>query len=54
MDKLIINKPVRTRVGDYIDKAIQESRKEAETLGSGIPTQNIPTIEAEQVGSSDF
>jgi len=55
LDKLIINKPLRTKVGDYIDKAIQESRKEAETLGSsGTPTQNTPIIEAEQVRFSGF
>jgi protein MPE1 len=55
LDKLIINKPMRTKVGDYIDKAIQESRKEAEASGSsGTPTLSTPTIEVEQVRFSGF
>lgn len=52
LDKLVINKPLRTKVGDYIDKVIQESRKEAEmsiSSSSGTPTQSTSTIEAEQV-----
>lgn len=50
LDKLMINKPLRTKVGDYIDKAIEESRKEVEAAGSsGTPTQNVPVIEVEQV-----
>jgi protein MPE1 len=28
LDKLVVNKPMRTRVADYIDKAIEESKKE--------------------------
>ncbi|KAF9784897.1 DWNN domain-containing protein [Thelephora terrestris] len=49
LDKLIVNKPLRTRVGDYIDRAMEESRKEAEALGSaGTPTQSTSTPEAEQ------
>lgn len=55
LDKLIINKPLRTRVGDYIDRAIEESRKEAEILGSsGTPTQGTPATEAEQVRLTGF
>lgn len=55
LDKLIVNKPLRTRVGDYIDKAMDESRKEAEASGStGTPTQSTSTPEAEQVGCVDF
>lgn len=55
LDKLIINKPLRTRVGDYIDRAIQESRKEAELLvSSGTPTHGTPTAEVEQVRFSGF
>lgn len=29
-DKLIVDKPTRTKVGDYIDKEIEKSRQEAE------------------------
>ena len=48
LDKLIVNKPLRTKVGDYIDKAIDESRKEAEALGSsGTPTQGTSTPDIE-------
>ena len=28
LDKLVLNKPMRTRVADYIDKAIEQSKKE--------------------------
>lgn len=53
LDKLIVNKPLRTRVGDYVDKAIEESRKEAEAPGSsGTPTQSTSTPEAEQEPST--
>jgi hypothetical protein len=30
LDKLIVDKPTRTKVADYIEKAIEESRKESE------------------------
>lgn len=30
LDKLIVDKPMRTKVGDYIDKEIEKSRHEAE------------------------
>lgn len=50
LDKLMVNKPLRTKVGDYIDKTIEESRKEAEAAGtSGTPTQITSIIEVEQV-----
>jgi len=50
LDKLVINKPLRTRVGDYVDKAVEESRREAEALGSsGTPIQSTSTTETEQV-----
>lgn len=53
LDKLIVNKPLRTRVGDYVDKAIEESRKEAEAPGSsGTPTQSTSTPEGEQEPST--
>lgn len=36
LDKLIVDKPMRTKVSDYIDKAIEESKREGaeDTLGS--------------------
>lgn len=53
LDKLIVNKPLRTRVGDYIDKAIEESRKEAEASdSSGLPLQRTSTPETEQTSST--
>lgn len=53
LDKLMVNKPLRTKVGDYIDKAIEESRKEAETSGSsGTPTQRTSTPDTEQSPST--
>lgn len=55
LDKLMVNKPLRTRVGDYIDKVIEESRKEAEASGtSGTLTQSISAAEAEQVRFTGF
>jgi protein MPE1 len=54
LDKVIINKPLRTKVGDYIDKAVEESRKEAEAAGSGTPTQTTLTTEAEEVSCAGF
>lgn len=30
LDKLIVDKPMRSKVGDYIDKAIEESKKEGD------------------------
>ena len=46
----MVNKPLRTKVGDYVDKAIEDSRKEVEAASSsGTPTQSTSIIEAEQV-----
>lgn len=40
LDKLIVDKPARTRVADYIEKAIEESRKEgAEEDGNAMKTE---------------
>jgi hypothetical protein len=51
----MVNKPMRTKVGDYIDKAIEESHKEAEASGtSRTPTQSTSTAEAEQVRCAGF
>ena len=41
-------------MGDYIDKAVEESRKEAEAAGSGTPTQTTLTTEAEEVSCVGF
>lgn len=30
LDKVVMDKPMRTRVADYIDKVVEESRKESE------------------------
>jgi len=51
----MINKPLRTRVGDYIDKAIEESHKEVEVpSSSGTPIQTTLITDAEQVRCADF
>ena len=50
----MVNKPLRTKVGDYIDKVIEESRKEAEASSTGAPSQSTSAAEAEQVSCAGF
>jgi len=38
LDKVEMDKPTRTRVADYIDKVIEESRKESEENPSSTPS----------------
>lgn len=40
VDKLLIDKPMRTRVGDYIDKIIKETREAEESVLKAMDTQN--------------
>jgi protein MPE1 len=34
LDKLVVDKPMRTRVADYIDRVVEESKKEGEEEGN--------------------
>lgn len=38
LDKLIVDKPMRTKVGDYIDREIEKSRQEAEEEARDTPS----------------
>ena len=40
LDKLLVDKPTRVRVGDYIEKAIEESKKEGEGDLSAVLTED--------------
>lgn len=45
LDKLVMDKPLRTKVTDYIEKAIEESKKEGDddtssNGGNGTPSNN--------------
>jgi protein MPE1 len=37
LDKVVMDKPTRTKVTDYIDKVVEESRKESEEGSSNTP-----------------
>lgn len=49
LDKLILDKPARTKVMDYIDKEIEKSRHEAEDENK--PRGSTPTTSGEKVCS---
>ncbi|KAF5361977.1 hypothetical protein D9756_002345 [Leucocoprinus leucothites] len=59
LDKLILDKPMRIRVSDYIDKAIEESRREGaedssgKTRDSSILSSGTPDVSGEQDIYSD-
>jgi protein MPE1 len=40
LDKLVVDKPMRTKVTDYIDKVIEDSRKSEEQEKPGTPLAN--------------
>lgn len=46
LDKLVVDKPMRTKVADYIDKVIEQSKKDSEEGMS-----SASTGAGEQVGS---
>jgi protein MPE1 len=49
LDKLVMDKPTRTRVNDYIDKEIREHQKNEERLENATSRANSPQI---QVGTA--
>lgn len=52
LDKLIVDKPMRTRVGDHINKEIEKSRHEAEEGDRDTPSRSTPGPMGEKVRSS--
>ena len=53
LDKLIMDKPTRTRVGDYIDKEIEKSRHEVEEEHE-TPRGSTPGPSGDKVGRCFF
>ncbi|KXN87414.1 hypothetical protein AN958_08845 [Leucoagaricus sp. SymC.cos] len=53
LDKLIVDKPMRTKVSDYIEKAIEDSKKEGIEDLSGVQPVGTPDISGEQDIYSD-
>ena len=50
LDELIMDKPMRTRVGDYIDKEIEKSKREAvEEESRGTPSRGTPAPAGDKV-----
>ncbi|PCH44317.1 DWNN-domain-containing protein [Wolfiporia cocos MD-104 SS10] len=56
LDKLIIDKPMRTKVGDYIDKEIERSRHEAEeeSKSNGTPEPSSGNKQSQSSNASDL
>ncbi|TFK73774.1 DWNN-domain-containing protein [Pluteus cervinus] len=54
LDKLIVDKPARIRVSDYIEKAIEESRKEGEEDENGARVAGPSTEEESNLDNPDF
>jgi len=47
LDKLYVDKPTRSKVADYIERAIEESKKEGgedSSSGSKAETSNLPQV----------
>ncbi|KIJ65554.1 hypothetical protein HYDPIDRAFT_110662 [Hydnomerulius pinastri MD-312] len=50
LDKLVADKPMRTKVVDHIDKVIEQSRKECD---EGVPNANGSTLASDQTSTID-
>ncbi|KAH7915291.1 DWNN domain-containing protein [Hygrophoropsis aurantiaca] len=54
LDKVVIDKPTRTKVADYIDKTIEESRKAAEDEGAASGSGTGQTAAGDGLANDDF
>ena len=53
LDKLVVDKPMRTKVADYIDKVIEESKKSEDQEKSNTPLAN-EKVSSRQIFDSDL
>jgi len=54
LDKVVMDKPTRTKVADYIDKKVEESRKEAEEDVGSNPAASDPNNSGGIYGDEDL